>query len=68
MLKSELFLSTATVEDNGTFACVAENKAGRDVGTFTLHVVVPMPPKPPQVMRLHSNRRWRNFDHIQVLL
>ena len=47
--KSELFLSTATVEDNGTFACVAENKAGRAVARFTLHVVVPVPPKPPQV-------------------
>ena len=47
--KSELFLSTATVEDNGTFTCIAENKAGRASAHFTLHVVVPMPPKPPQV-------------------
>ncbi len=57
------------MEDNGTFACEAENQvfgfllgrdlvvfsrfsffqAGRAVATFTLHVVVPMPPKPPQV-------------------
>lgn len=49
VMRSELFLSTATVEDNGTFVCIAENQAGRARATFTLHVVVPMPPKPPQV-------------------
>ena len=50
-VRSELFLSSgASPEDNGTFACVAENKAGRAEARFTLHVVVPMPPKPPQVI------------------
>ena len=47
--KSELFLSATSVDDNGTFACFAENKAGKAKAEFTLHVVVPMPPKPPQV-------------------
>ncbi len=48
--RSELFLSAgATVDDNGTFSCMAENQAGRAEAKFTLHVVVPMPPKPPQV-------------------
>jgi hypothetical protein len=32
-----------------TSACVAENRAGAANATFELHVVVPMPPKPPQV-------------------
>ena len=48
--KSELFLSATSVDDNGTFACIAENKAGKAKAEFTLHVVVPMPPKPPQVI------------------
>ena len=47
--KSELFLSATSVDDNGTFACLAQNKAGKAKAEFTLHVVVPMPPKPPQV-------------------
>ena len=51
--KSELFLSATSVDDNGTFACIAENKAGKARAEFTLHVVVPMPPKPPQVRSFH---------------
>ncbi len=47
--KSELFLSVTSVDDNGTFTCCARNKAGKAKAEFTLHVVVPMPPKPPQV-------------------
>ena len=47
--KSELFLSATSVDDNGTFSCFAQNKAGKAKAEFTLHVVVPMPPKPPQV-------------------
>ena len=47
--KSELFLSATSVDDNGTFSCIAGNKAGKAKAEFTLHVVVPMPPKPPQV-------------------
>ena len=47
--KSELFLSSTSVDDNGTFACIASNAAGVARANFTLHVVVPMPPKPPQV-------------------
>jgi len=38
-----------SVDDNGTFSCIAENKAGIAKAEFTLHVVVPVPPKPPQV-------------------
>ena len=52
--KSELFLSATSVDDNGTFACIAENKAGKARAEFTLHVVVPMPPKPPQVRRCYD--------------
>ena len=47
--KSELYLSVTSVEDNGTFSCIAENRAGSARANFTLHVVIPMPPKPPQV-------------------
>ena len=47
--KSELFLAATSIDDNGTFSCIAENKAGRARAEFTLHVVVPVPPKPPQV-------------------
>ena len=65
-----MFLSTATVEDNGTFACVAENKAGRAVGRFTLHVVVPMPPKPPQVRVAltitESKKTWRLKETLAI--
>ena len=39
------------MDDNGTFVCRAENKAGAAAARFTLHVVVPMPPKPPQVKK-----------------
>ena len=46
--KSELYLSVTSVEDNGTFVCVASNRAGSATANFTLHVVIPMPPKPPQ--------------------
>ena len=46
--KSELYLSVTSVEDNGTFTCVASNRAGSATANFTLHVVIPMPPKPPQ--------------------
>jgi hypothetical protein len=48
--KSELFLSATSVDDNGTFACIAQNQAGKARAEFTLHVVIPMPPKPPQVL------------------
>ena len=48
--RSELFVTSVTVDDNGTFTCVAENRAGRANAKFILHVVVPMPPKPPQVI------------------
>ncbi|CAB4062554.1 unnamed protein product [Lepeophtheirus salmonis] len=47
-LKSRLYLSSTSVDDNGTFSCVAKNNAGRARAEFFLHVVVPMPPKPPQ--------------------
>ena len=51
--KSELFLSATSVDDNGTFSCFAQNKAGKAKAEFTLHVVVPMPPKPPQVRHIN---------------
>ena len=51
--KSELFLSATSVDDNGTFSCFAQNKAGKARAEFTLHVVVPMPPKPPQVRHIN---------------
>lgn len=41
----------SSIDDNGTFSCIAENKAGIAKAEFTLHVVVPVPPKPPQVSR-----------------
>ena len=47
-LKSELILLRTNLDDNGTFQCVAENRAGIAVANFTLNVVVPVPPKPPQ--------------------
>ena len=47
-LKSELVLLRTNLDDNGTFQCIAENRAGRAVANFTLNVVVPVPPKPPQ--------------------
>ena len=50
--KSELYLSVTSVEDNGTFSCVASNRAGSATANFTLHVVIPMPPKPPQASNL----------------
>ena len=49
--RSELFLSATSVDDNGTFACVAKNNAGTARAEFTLHVVIPVPPKPPQVRK-----------------
>ena len=66
VMRSELFLSTATVEDNGTFVCIAENQAGRARATFTLHVVVPMPPKPPQVREMINTKKsqWTEFSIV----
>ena len=60
--KSELFLSATSIDDNGTFACIAKNNAGTGRAEFTLHVVVPVPPKPPQV------RHETNFDTFFLLL
>ena len=47
-VKSELILLRTNLDDNGTFQCIAENRAGMAVANFTLNVVVPVPPKPPQ--------------------
>jgi len=56
-VRSELFLSSgARVDDGGVFACVAQNNAGSSNATFELHVVVPVPPKPPQVDLQLSSR------------
>ena len=48
VMKSELVLLRTNLDDNGTFQCIAENRAGLAVANFTLNVVVPVPPKPPQ--------------------
>ena len=48
MMKSELILLRTNLDDNGTFQCIAENRAGKAVANFTLSVVIPFPPKPPQ--------------------
>ncbi|KAH1022172.1 hypothetical protein HUJ04_011604 [Dendroctonus ponderosae] len=38
--KSELFISNANVEDNGTYVCHAENAAGSDQSNFTIKIVL----------------------------
>ena len=43
-----MILHRTNLDDNGTFQCVAENRAGVAVANFTLNVVVPVPPRPPQ--------------------
>ena len=53
--KSELFLTSTSVDDNGTFACIASNSAGAARANFTLHVVVPLDPPPPLVSPLVKN-------------
>ena len=47
-LTSELVLVRTSVDDNGTFQCIAQNRAGVAVANFSLNVVIPVPPKPPQ--------------------
>ena len=47
-LKSELILLRTNLDDNGTFQCLAENRAGLAVANFSLNVVIPVPPAPPQ--------------------
>ena len=46
--RSELWLLGTMLDDNGTFQCIAENRAGVAVTNFTLNVGVPVPPQPPQ--------------------
>lgn len=38
--RSELFIFNANADDNGTFACVAENSAGRMQANYTIRVIV----------------------------
>jgi hypothetical protein len=38
--RSELFIYNANADDNGTFACVAENAAGRTQANYTIRVIV----------------------------
>lgn len=38
--RSELFIYNANADDNGTFACVAENAAGRTQANYTVRVIV----------------------------
>ncbi len=63
--RSELFVGVGGVstDDNGTFVCEAENEAGVAAAVFVLHVVVPMPPKPPQVRRID----WQIVSYVDSL-
>ena len=57
--KSELFLTSTSVDDNGTFSCIASNSAGIARAEFTLHVVVPLDPPPPLVSKSnYSQKIW----------
>lgn len=38
--RSELFIFNANADDNGTFACIAENSAGRTQANYTIRVIV----------------------------
>lgn len=38
--RSELFIFNADINDNGTFACIAENTAGRVQANYTIRVIV----------------------------
>lgn len=38
--RSELFIFNANADDNGTFACVGENSAGRTQANYTIRVIV----------------------------
>lgn len=42
--RSELFIFNANADDNGTFACVAENSAGRTQANYTIRVIVKAEP------------------------
>lgn len=47
--RSELFIYNTNTEDNGTFACVAENSAGRTQANYTIRVIVKEEPIVEQV-------------------
>ena len=59
--KSELFLTSTSVDDNGTFSCIASNSAGIARAEFTLHVVVPLDPPPPLVSKSNQNQKFANL-------
>ena len=59
--KSELFLTSTSVDDNGTFSCIASNSAGIARAEFTLHVVVPLDPPPPLVSKSNYNQKFANL-------
>ena len=68
-IKSELFLTSTSVDDNGTFACIAKNSAGFARANFTLHVVVPLDPPPPLVRKnklLTSKRKKCRYHSFYV--
>ena len=58
--KSELFLTSTSVDDNGTFSCIASNSAGIARAEFTLHVVVPLDPPPPLVSKSNYGQKFAN--------
>lgn len=47
--RSELFIFNANSDDNGTFACVAENSAGRSQANYTIRVIVKEEPTVEEV-------------------
>ena len=59
--KSELFLTSTSVDDNGTFSCIASNSAGIARAEFTLHVVVPLDPPPPLVSKSNYSQKFANL-------
>ena len=69
--KSELFLTSMSVDDNGTFACIASNSAGSARANFTLHVVVPLDPPPPLVRKqnitISSNVMKPKMNIVSIL-
>ena len=65
--KSELFLTSTSVDDNGTFSCIASNSAGIARAEFTLHVVVPLDPPPPLVSKSNYSQKFANLRILYIV-
>jgi hypothetical protein len=48
--RSELFIYNTNIDDNGTFACVAENSAGRTFANYTIRIILKEEPVVEQVI------------------